>query len=61
MRKWLAAAGLAAAFLLAGLAGAAAHADAGSNSDPSTLDLPSPSWLTPQLEAQIVAAGPRGV
>jgi hypothetical protein len=61
MRKMLAAAGIVAAFLLAGLAGAAAHAESGSSSDPTTLDLPSPDWLTPQLEAQIVAAGPRGV
>src|SRR5437762_2162929 len=59
MCKFLAAAGFAAVCLLAGV-GAAAHADGGSDAA-STLDLPSPSWLTPQLEAQIVAAGPRGV
>src|SRR5712691_130988 len=57
MRKLLAAAGIAVACVLAGL-GASAHAD---TSSASTLDLPSPSWLTPELEAQIVAAGPRGV
>jgi hypothetical protein len=61
MRKLLAAAGIVVACLLAGLAGAAAHADTGSSSDATTLDLPSPDWLTPELEAQIVAAGPRGV
>ncbi len=61
MRKLLAAAGLVAAFLLAGLAGAVANAETGSSSDPTTLDLPSPDWLTSQLEAQIVAAGPRGI
>jgi hypothetical protein len=55
MRKFLAAAGIAVACVLAGV-GVAAHAGSSSDSA-STLDLPSPSWLTPQLEAQIVAAG----
>ncbi len=61
MRKLMAAAGIAAALLLAGLAGAAAQADTGSSGDLTTLDLPKADWLTPELEAQIVAAGPRGV
>src|SRR5919201_2258303 len=55
MRKLLTVAGLAAAMLLA--AGAAvARAD-----DATTLDLPRPSWLTDELQAKIVAAGPQGV
>ncbi len=61
MRKPMAAAGIAAALVLAGLAGAAANADTGSSGDLTTLDLPKADWLTPELEAQIVAAGPRGV
>jgi hypothetical protein len=61
MRKLLAAAGIVTAFLPAGLVGVAASADTGSSSEATTLDLPSPGWLTPALEAQIVAAGPRGV
>jgi hypothetical protein len=39
-----------------------AAAPAGSAEDTATtLDLPKPAWLTPALEAQIIAAGPRGV
>jgi hypothetical protein len=49
-----------AAFLVVAAFGGAT-AGATDSSAPTTLDLPSPSWLTPQLEAQIVAAGPRGV
>jgi hypothetical protein len=61
MRKTLvAAAGLAAALLLAGFAGGQAHADSSSDTL-KTLQLPKPSWLTPQLESKIIAAGPRGV
>src|SRR3954468_19640798 len=60
MRKSLAALGLAAAFLVAVL-GVATVGAADTSSTPSTLDLPSPSWLTPELKAQIVNAGPRGV
>jgi hypothetical protein len=56
MRKSLAAVGIVAAFLVF-----AAFGSATDNSAPTTLDLPSPSWLTPQLQAQIIAAGPRGV
>jgi hypothetical protein len=62
MRRLLAAAGIATAFALAGLGGAAAHADSGSSEgELSTLDLPRADWLTPERHAQIVAAGPRGV
>jgi len=60
MRTSLAAVGIVAAFLVFAAFGGAT-AGATDSSAPTTLDLPSPSWLTPQLEAQIVAAGPRGV
>jgi len=60
MRKFFAAAGIAVACVLAGV-GASAYAESGSSDQPSTLDLARPGWLTPALEAQIVAAGPRGV
>jgi hypothetical protein len=60
MRKSLAAVGIVTAFLLAAFVGSAARAGDGSDT-PITLDLPKPSWLTPELEAQIIAAGPRGV
>jgi hypothetical protein len=54
MRKLLV--GLGAALALAVIVPANAAANEG-----VTLDLPKPAWLTPDLEAQIVAAGPRGV
>src|SRR4051812_14115887 len=60
MHKSLVALVVAAAFLVAALGGTVAGATT-DDSAPTTLDLPSPSWLTPQLEAKIVAAGPRGV
>ena len=60
MRKLLAAAAIGAAFVAAGFAGAAASAE-GSDGTLRTLDLPQPAWLTPDLQAQIVDAGPRGV
>lgn len=60
LKTLVAAAGLAAALLLAGLAGGQAHADSSSDTL-KTLQLPKPSWLTPQLESRIIAAGPRGV
>jgi hypothetical protein len=56
MRKLLTVLGVATAFLLSG----AASASAGDGTL-RTLDLPRPAWLTDDLEAQIVAAGPRGV
>jgi hypothetical protein len=55
MRKLLTAVAIAAAFLLLGAAAAAAADDV------STLELPRPAWLTGELEARIIAAGPRGV
>jgi len=63
MRQLLAAAGLAAALLLAGgTAGTlAATSDGSAAGDVVTLPQPRPAWLTDALEAQIVAAGPKGV
>src|SRR5438132_9326329 len=55
MRKLFTVAGLVAAALLVVGAGVA-RAD-----DVRTLDLPRPSWLTDELQAKIVAAGPRGL
>jgi hypothetical protein len=55
MRKLLSSAGLIAALVIA-LSAAPAQAD-----EPRTLDQPEPSWLTPSLEAKIMAAGTRGV
>jgi hypothetical protein len=55
MRKLLSSAGLIAALVIA-LSAAPAQAD-----EPRTLDQPKPSWLTPSLEAKIMAAGTRGV
>ncbi len=60
MHKSLAALVIAAASLVAALGGTVAGATTG-DSRPTTLDLPSPSWLTPQLQAKIIDAGPRGV
>ncbi len=53
MRRLFLVAGLLAAFGCAPTSAVAA--------DPKTLDQPRPSWLTPELEARIVAAGPEGV
>ncbi len=63
MRKLFAMAGLAAVMLLLVEAGSAAgSADTGTDAQAvGTLDLPKPAWLTDELEAQIVAAGPKGV
>lgn len=57
MRKLLTVVGMAAALLLLG--GTSAYA--ASDGEVGTLDLPRPAWLTDDLEAQIVAAGPQGV
>ena len=57
MRKLLALTGLAAALALLGGAGAAG-ADDGTA---TTLQLPRPAWLTDDLEARVIAAGPQGV
>jgi len=63
MRKLFAMAGLAAVMLLlVGAGSAAGSADTGTDAQAvGTLDLPKPAWLTDELEAQIVAAGPKGV
>ena len=63
MRKLFAMAGLAAVtLLLVGAGSAAGSADTGTDAQAvGTLDLPKPAWLTDELEAQIVAAGPKGV
>ncbi len=48
--------------LLVGAGSAAGSADTGTDAQAvGTLDLPKPAWLTDELEAQIVAAGPKGV
>jgi hypothetical protein len=54
MRKLLLAVGLAAAVLLVGVPVASAD-------DATTLELPRPAWLTDELEAKIIAAGPQGL
>jgi hypothetical protein len=63
MRKTLMAAGLAAAILLLAATSAsfAASSDATDEGTLTTLEQPRPAWLTDELEAQIVAAGPKGV
>jgi hypothetical protein len=63
MRKLFAMAGLAAVMLLlVGAGSAAGSADTGTDAQAiGTLDLPKPAWLTDELEAQIAAAGPKGV
>jgi hypothetical protein len=62
MRKLLLAAGLAGILLVSGASVAAADStDSGSGDSLSTLDKPRPSWLTDELEAKIVAAGPQGL
>ena len=63
MRKLFAMAGLAAVMLLlVGAGSAAGSADTGTDAQAvGTLDLPKPAWLTDELEAQIVVAGPKGV
>jgi hypothetical protein len=61
MRKLFTVAGLAAVMLfLVGTGAAAGSSDADAQAI-GTLDLPKPAWLTDELEAQIVAAGPKGV
>src|SRR5919202_3611700 len=63
MRKLSIVAGVAAALLLLAGAGAASAASSTSSTDGTltTLDQPRPSWLTDELEAKIVAAGPKGL
>jgi hypothetical protein len=63
MSKLFVVAGLTAVMLLvlgAGLAGAASAPEATAGSI-GTLQQPRPAWLTGQLEARILAAGPKGV
>ena len=62
MRKLLTVAGLSAALLLIGGA-SLGLATTGTKSDGQLRNLaqPKPSWLTPELEAKIIAAGPKGV
>lgn len=61
MRKLLTLAALAVASLLVAATTAAASTDEAAPETPPTLDQPRPSWLTPNLEARIIAAGPEGV
>ncbi len=62
MRRLLTLAGVALAFALALGAGVAAAASPQvTDEDVNTLEQPRPSWLTPQLEAKILAAGTKGV
>jgi hypothetical protein len=58
MRKLFTVAGLATTLLLLA---AASATGAGSGGSLHTLQQPQPGWLTDELRAQIVAAGPRGV
>lgn len=60
MRNLLSAAVIAAALLLFTSTATAATAEA-SGDDAVVLSVPKPAWLTPELEARIVAAGPAGV
>src|SRR4051794_41980697 len=59
MRKLLVAAGLLLAFVLCAGPGTAVAAT--SSGDVITLPQPKPGWLTPDLEAKILAAGSNGV
>ena len=63
MRKLLLAAGLAVTVLLFAATAGAPAASSGSSTegDVVTLPQPRPAWLTGELEAQIVAAGTKGV
>jgi hypothetical protein len=62
MRKLLTVAGLAGALLVLGAGAAlAAAADTPSDDDVVTLPQPRPAWLTDDLEARILNAGPAGV
>src|SRR3712207_4978532 len=63
MRKLPIAAALAAALvLIAGASVASAHsADAESEGTLQTLHQPKPAWLTNELEAEIIEAGPEGL
>jgi hypothetical protein len=62
MRKLLTVAGLAGALLVLGAGAAlAAAADTPSDDDVVTLPQPRPAWLTDDLEARIMKAGPAGV
>jgi hypothetical protein len=62
MRKLLVVAGMAAAILLAPATVATAEtAPTSLNGPVVTLPVPRPAWLTNELEAKIVAAGPKGV
>jgi hypothetical protein len=57
MRKLLTVVGMATALLLLSGVTASAADDGTAN----TLELPRPAWLTDELEAEIVAAGPKGL
>src|SRR6266545_5949761 len=64
MRKLFTVLGLAAAVLLvagASIALAASTDTTSTEGELGTLDQPRPSWLTDELEAKIVAAGPQGI
>jgi hypothetical protein len=62
MRKLLLAAGLAGILLVSGASVAAANtSETTSDSEIGTLDQPRPAWLTDELEAEIIAAGPKGL
>ena len=62
MKRLFTVAGLVAALvLLAGPASLPAASSESTDGTLTTLDQSRPSWLTPELEARIVAAGPKGV
>jgi hypothetical protein len=62
MRKLITVAGLSVVFLLvAGASLGLATTGAKTEGTARTLETPKPAWLTPELEAKIVAAGPKGL
>jgi hypothetical protein len=61
MRKLLLAAVLATAVLIGATGALASSTDASSDGTLTTLDQPQPSWLTPELEARIIASGAKGL
>ena len=61
MRNLFTVGGLLAVLLLLTGASVALADDASTDGSLTTLDQPRAAWLTPELEAKIVAAGPKGV
>jgi hypothetical protein len=62
MTRLFTTAGLVAALLLVvGAASLPAASSETTDGTPTTLEQPRPTWLTPELEAKIIAAGPKGL